>query len=170
MKTVQKKKMRKDNNSIEEQYGCTKQTVNNFYFKNRMQGYGVNLKLHIFKIKNNDLSLRDVIENMLPELDNERNKFKMKAYLRLPKDEIISGPNLYDENNKYRLDFLTTTDCNINLCNSFKHSVIRIFKFYKLKMILIKLLIKLIVMGQSTKILKIKIERNLKLSIFILRI
>lgn len=126
MKAVENRKKRKDNNSIEEHYGCVKKTTNNFYFKNRMQGYGVNLKLHIFKIKNNNLSLRDVINNMLPDLYNEESEFDMKAYLKLPKDEILGYPQLRDEDNKYRLDFLTTTECNINLCNSFKNSVINV--------------------------------------------
>ena len=81
-------------------------TKNTFTFKNRLQGYGVNLRLHEFKIKDLNMAIRSLIKHITTNLEFNET-IDLIEYGKILNDEQLSVPNINDRD--FREDALYMT-------------------------------------------------------------
>lgn len=70
-----------------------------FTFRNRVNGYGVYLKLYVLKLKDEHMNVRDLIRDIITNLEQEE-VVKLSSYSRIAMDKQLSIPKIDDKDNK----------------------------------------------------------------------
>ena len=111
-----KKELQKNIDGVTDIYGCVTKTHNRIKLRNRMDFYSMNIKIHLIKIMSNEKSVRDLVEEIVPnKVGTGRDKCG-----RIPSDFMYDDPDIEDPLNTICTDFTTHLSCDLNQSSRFK--------------------------------------------------
>lgn len=113
------KRLEKNINGETDIYGCVLNTKNTLKFKNRMDYYSIHIKIHLIKIIDLNLNVRDLIKEFAHTVGDSSIARKSKSG-KIPLDQQYSFPNTDLKTNRFSINFLTALCTNLKLSNRFR--------------------------------------------------
>ena len=109
-----KKELEKEGEGKKDIYGCVLRTKNKFRIKNRLDYYTCHIKIHLIKITDPEMDVRELIE----EITHNNLTRSANSAGKIPKDQQYTNPVL-SRQNQLCTSFRTSLNCNLKYSTRF---------------------------------------------------
>lgn len=123
------KKIKADTDGITEIFGCVYGTKHKLRIRNQMDLYTSHIKIHLVKITDTRLSVRDLINDFTVTSLQPVNAQQLSG--KIPIDLQYTEPKIYNRSNKFQTSFVGDLSLNLNQISRFYRNAKIIKSWYR---------------------------------------